>query len=115
VATSAPLTASAAAGALRARDRTIAIAAVVLGAAAGIAAASVIVGSPLAIALLLGAATAVIVWIAPWTAVVAMVLFATVIEQFSLVSEGTSSDGTDRVPPYQSLNASGLGGIYATP
>lgn len=115
MATSAPRTASAAAGDLRARDRSIAVGAILLGAGTGIAAAAVVLGTPLAIAIIAGAATAAMVWMAPWTAVVGMVLFATIVEQFSLVSEGTLSDGTDHIPLFQSLNASGLGGIYASP
>ncbi len=75
-----------------------------------------ILGSPLALAALIGLGVAVIVWVVPWTGVMALVLSATLIEQFSLVSEGTFSDGTDHLVIFQSLNSgAGLGGIYASP
>lgn len=115
MAASAALTASAAAGALQSRNRVIGVAAAVLGLTAGIAAASLMFGSPIAVAALVALAVAVTVWIAPWTGVVGMVLIGTLIEQFSLVSEGTLSDGTDKIPIFTSFNAMGLGGIYASP
>ncbi len=78
--------------------------------------AELIFGNGIAIAVLAAIATVVVVWIAPWTGVVFVVAAAALIEQFSLVSEGTFSDGTDRIPFFQSLNTgAGLGGIYATP
>ncbi len=115
MATSTPMTAYAVAGALRARERKIAAAAAAAGAIAGIAVASLFLGSPIALALIIAMAVAATVWIAPWTGVVGMTLAATLIEQFSLVSEGTLSDGTDRLPMFQSLNALGFGGIFASP
>jgi hypothetical protein len=81
----------------------------------GAAVAQLILGNPLPLALLAGLVVATIVWFAPWTGVVVLVVIATVIEQFSLVSEGTFSDFTDHLVLFQSLNAAGLGGIYATP
>lgn len=85
------------------------------GCAGGVAAAALLVGSPIAFLLLVGAAVAVTVFVAPWTGVLALVLIATVIEQFSLVAEGTVSDGTDRLLLFQSFNAYGVSGLYASP
>jgi hypothetical protein len=111
-----PLSANAAESDLRSRRWMIAGLASVLAAIAGVSAAQLILGNGLAVALLAGIVVATVVWLAPWTGVVALVLAATLIEQFSLVSEGTFSDGTDRLVLFQSLNTgAGLRGIYATP
>ena len=108
-------TASGAAEARRARERTIAIAAAAAGIVLGVAAASLVFGSPIALVAILGVAVAVTVWTAPWTGAIGMALIATTIEQFSLVAEGTVSDGTDKLPIFASLNAIGVRGIYASP
>ncbi len=111
----APTTAQGVAQAMRQRERAVGVMAGALGILVGVAAASLILGSPIGLVVALAVAAAVVVWIAPWTGVVAVALIATIIEQFSLVSEGTLSDGTDRIPLFASLNASGLGGLYASP
>ena len=115
MATAAPMTAYAVADALRSRRRAIGIVAALAGCIGGIATAALLLGSPIAFLLLAGVAVAVTVWVAPWTGVVAMVLIGTVIEQFSLVAEGTFSDGTDHLLLFQSFNAYGLSGFYASP
>lgn len=101
---------------LRSRQRLIAVAGCLLAATLGVSVAELMSGNGISIVILVAIATVVVVWIAPWTGVVFLVAAAALIEQFSLVSEGTFSDGTDRIPFFQSLNAgAGLGGIYATP
>jgi hypothetical protein len=84
--------------------------------ALGVSIAQLFLGSAIAVVALCALAVVVIVWMAPWTGVMVLVIAATLIEQFPLVAEGANSDGTDRILLFQSLNsAAGLGGIYATP
>lgn len=104
-----------AAAVARSRLRAVGVAAAIAGCVFGLAVAALALGSPIPFLLLVGAAVAACVWTAPWTGVVALVLIGTVIEQFSLVAEGTFSDLTDHFLLFQSLNAYGLGGIYASP
>jgi hypothetical protein len=111
-----PLSTTALERELRARRWTIALAATFAAALAGVAVAQLILGNAMPMAVLAALAVATMVWFAPWTGVVVLVVAATVVEQFSLVSEGTFSDGTDHLVLFQSLNAgAGLGGIYASP
>lgn len=101
---------------LRSRHRLIAVLAVLVAAAFGVSVAQLAFGNGIAVALVAGVAISLLVWTAPWTGVIALAIAATLIEQFSLVSEGTYSDGTDHIPLFQSLKAgAGLAGIYATP
>jgi len=110
------LTATAARRDLRSRLLIWTVLATGAAALVGWAAGQLILGSPLALAALIGLGVAAVVWFVPWTGVMILVLSATLIEQFSLVSEGTFSDGTDHLVIFQSLNSgAGLGGIYATP
>jgi hypothetical protein len=82
----------------------------------GVSIAQLFLGSAIAVAVLCALAVAVVVWMAPWTGVMVLVIAATLIEQFPLVAEGANSVGTDRILFFQSLNATaGLGGLYATP
>lgn len=82
----------------------------------GVSIAQLFLGSALAVAALCALAVVVVVWMAPWTGIMVLVIAATLIEQFPLVAEGANSDGTDRILLFQSLNAGGgLSGIYATP
>src|SRR2546428_12503511 len=78
--------------------------------------ASLVSGNSIEVAIMWAVIVGAIVWTKPWTGVIILAIAATVVEQFSLVAEGTFSDGTDHIPIFQSLNsAAGLGGIYATP
>lgn len=116
MATAPPLTAIAAERDERTRRLMWAGIATVMAAVVGWSVGEMVLGSPLALAALIALGAAVVVWLKPWTGVIALVLAATLIEQFSLVSEGTFSDGTDHLVLFQSLNTgAGLGGIYATP
>lgn len=116
MATTAPFSAVAAAHELRSKRRVVTVFAMLAAAVGGVAIAQLVFGNAIAIAVLAAVAVGVMVWIAPWTGIVVLGLAATLIEQFSLVAEGTYSDGTDHLPFFQSLNAAaGLGGIYATP
>lgn len=82
----------------------------------GVSIAQLFLGSAIAVAVLGALALVVVVWTAPWTGIMVLVIAATLIEQFPLLAEGANSDGTDRILLFQSLNsAAGLGGIYATP
>lgn len=109
------MTAYAAAGVMRSRRRLVLVVGAMAGCTVGIATAALLLGSPITFLLLVGAAVAVTVWAAPWTGVVGMVLIGTIIEQFSLVAEGTISDGTDHLLLFQSFNAYGVSGLYASP
>src|SRR5436305_5119031 len=97
----------------RSRRRVVTALATLGAGALALSIAQLVYGNGLAIAAMGAIAIAIVIWIAPSSGVVFLVAGATVIEQFSLVSEGTFSDGTDHLPLFQSLNASaGLGGIY---
>ncbi len=109
------MTAYAASEVMRSRMRMVVIVGAIAGCAGGIATAALLLGSPIAFLLLAGAAVAVTVWFLPWTGVVAIVLIGTMIEQFSLVAEGTISDGTDHLLLFQSFNAYGVSGLFASP
>jgi len=116
MATTAPMDTYAAGLVLRSRRRLITALAMLAAALLGVAFAELTFGSAIAVVLLGALAVVVVVWMAPWVGVIFLVASAALIEQFSLAAEGTFSDGTDRIPIFQSLNASaGLGGIYATP
>jgi hypothetical protein len=116
VASAAPFSAYSVEGQLRSQRRLLALIAALVAMVTGIAFAQLIFGNAIAVAVLCAVIVAGIVWTKPWTGVIILGIAATVIEQFSLVAEGTFSDGTDRIPFFQSLNAAaGLGGIYATP
>lgn len=116
MATAASVDASSVDRSIRIRRRQVTVFATVAAAVLGVSLAELGFGSPAAIAVLSALAVAVFVWRAPTAAIIFLVGCAAVIEQFSLVAEGTFSDGTDRIPFFQSLNTgAGLGGIYATP
>ncbi len=116
MATAPPLSTYAAQSDLRSRLRLALILAMLLAAVTGVSTAELVFGNALAVAMLCAIAVVAILWLAPWTGVVALVIAATLIEQFSLVAEGTYSDGTDHIVLFQSLNAgAGLAGIYASP
>jgi hypothetical protein len=101
---------------LRSQRRLIAALAALAAAILGVAIAQLMYGNAIGLAVIAAIAMAAVVWVAPWIGVIVLVAGAALIEQFSLVSEGTFSDGTDKIPFFQSLNtAAGLGGIYATP
>jgi hypothetical protein len=116
LASAAPFSAYSVEAQLRSQRRLLAIVAALVAAVAGIAVAQLIFGNAIAVAILCAVIVGAIVWTKPWTGVIILAIAATVVEQFSLVAEGTFSDGTDHIPFFQSLNsAAGLGGIYATP
>ena len=100
----------------RSRRLVITVLATLGAGALGLSIAQLVYGTGLAVAAMGAIAIVIIVWMTPSAGVVFLVAGAAVIEQFSLVSEGTFSDGTDHIPFFQSLNASaGLGGVYASP
>ena len=100
----------------RSRRLVITVLATLGAAALGLSMAQLVYGNGVAVFALGAVAIAIVVWMTPSAGVVLLIAGAAVIEQFSLVSEGTFSDGTDRIPFFQSLNASaGLGGLYASP
>jgi len=116
LASAAPLSTHSVEVQLRSQRRLLAIVAALVAAVTGIAVAQLIFGNAIAVAILCAVIVGAIVWTKPWTGVIILAMAATVVEQFSLVAEGTFSDGTDHIPFFQSLNsAAGLGGIYATP
>ncbi|TMD35652.1 MAG: hypothetical protein E6I95_03710 [Chloroflexi bacterium] len=116
MASAAPLSTHSVEVQLRSQRRLLAIVAALVAAVTGIAVAQLIFGNAIAVAILCAVIVGAIVWTKPWTGVIILAMAATVVEQFSLVAEGTFSDGTDHIPFFQSLNsAAGLGGIYATP
>ena len=116
MAVEAPFDTYAVADGLRSQRRLIAALAALAAAILGVAIAQLVYGNAIGLAVLAAIAVSVVVWMAPWIGVIVLVAGAALIEQFSLVSEGTFSDGTDRIPFFQSLNAAaGLGGIYASP
>lgn len=116
MASTVPYDAFEAQGENRSRLRWIAVAGCLGAATLGISLAALTYGSGVAIAILCAVSVLVLVWARPWIGVIFLVAAAALIEQFSLVSEGTFSDGTDRIPFFQSLNTgAGLGGVYATP
>ena len=101
---------------LRSQRRMLAVVTALVAAITGIAVAQLMFGNAIAVAILCAVVVGAVVWTKPWTGVIILAIAATVVEQFSLVAEGTFSDGTDHIPFFQSLNsAAGLGGIYATP
>src|SRR3982074_1282356 len=115
MATIAPPDVYAAESLLRSRRRMIAILAMVAASIVAVSIAELIYGSAIALAILAALATSVVIWLAPWTGIMVLAIAAALIEQFALVSEGTFSDGTDKIPFFQSLNATGLGGLFASP
>ena len=116
MAVSAPLDTYAASNLHRSRRRLITVLAAMAAAALGLAIIELINGNGIPIAVIGAIAVAVVVWMLPSAGVIVVIGSAALIEQFSLVSEGTFSDGTDRIPFFQSLNAAaGLGGVYASP
>jgi hypothetical protein len=115
MATIAPPDVSAAESMLRSQRRIITILAMLAAGVVAVAIAELLYGNAIALAILAALAGSVVIWLAPWTGILVLALSATLIEQFALVSEGTFSDGTDKIPLFQSLNATGLGGVYASP
>lgn len=100
---------------LRSRGRLIAILAMLAAGIVAVSIAELMYGSAIAVAIVVAIAGSVVIWLAPWTGIIVLAIAAALIEQFALVSEGTFSDGTDKIPFFQSLNATGLGGIFASP
>ena len=116
MATAVPLDARGAEHQLRSRRRLVTALAMLGAVVVGVSIAQLFLGSALAVAAICALAVLVIVWMAPWTGIIVLVIGAALIEQFPLLAEGAYSDGTDRILFFQSLNATaGLGGIYATP
>src|ERR1700680_319945 len=113
--TIAPPDVSAAESLLRSQRRMIAILAMLGAGVVAVSIAELIYGSAIALAIVGALVVSVVIWLVPWTGIIVLAIAATLIEQFALVSEGTFSDGTDKIPFFQSLNATGLGGIFASP
>ena len=109
------LSASAAADAFSFRRRAIFGAAVTLAAGAGLSLAALTQNNAVGVSLLLALFVATVIWIAPWTALVAVMLGATLVEQFTLIGSGSFTDATDQIPLFRSLSSAGLPGVYATP
>src|ERR1700730_10521055 len=105
MATIAPPDVSAAESMLRSQRRIITILAMLAAGVVAVAIAELLYGNAIALAILAALAGSVVIWLAPWTGILVLALSATLIEQFALVSEGTFSDGTDKITLCQSLNA----------
>src|SRR3984893_19208015 len=105
MATAVPLDARGAEHQLRSRRRLVTSLAMLGAVAVGVSIAQLFLGSALAVAAICALAVLVIVWMAPWTGIIVLVIGAALIEQFPLVAEGAYSDGTHRILFFQSLNA----------
>src|SRR3984893_18961060 len=87
---------------LRSQRRMLAVVTALVAAITGIAVAQLMFGNAIAVAILSAVVVGAVVWTKPWTGVIILAIAATVVEQVSLVGEGTVSDGTDHIPFVQS-------------
>ncbi|HUZ89959.1 MAG TPA: hypothetical protein VMU49_09055 [Candidatus Acidoferrales bacterium] len=98
------------------RRRVVLAAAVLVAAGAGFSIADLVFGNGMAASALVALGLAVAIWMAPWTGLLAVMLGATVVEQFTLMSSGSFPDISDQIPLFRSLaSGAGLPGVYASP